>query len=391
MKPLQFGRSIRHLWELSEEGTFLNHGSFGACPKKVLAAQGRIRKAMESQPDLFFRQSVMPDAGPTDLRAAASQLGAFVNAGDGHVAFVENATAGIQAVLRSVDLGPGDRVLITDHTYNAVRLMVEARCAECGASPLVVRMPIPSNADDVVARITEELTPSVKLAIVDHITFPTALVLPLARIVPELRRIGALVLVDGAHAVGQIPLDLSALQPDWYASNMHKWLFAPKGSAFLYASKDVAARTRPNVVSHFIEMGFPHSFDWTGTRDNSAWLAVPAALKFFADLDPAAAWAYQSRLLGTCSDLMSCIGARAVGPLDMCAAMRSFVLPQGRAATTEDAVELVRELWDQERIQAMAVKFGDELLLRVSSQVYVDEDDMRRLSDALARHGWPGR
>ena len=123
---------MRPLWVLAEEGTFLNHGSFGACPRVVLAAQARIREAMEAQPDQFFRSGIMPGEGVTTLRTAASDLAAFVNAGHDQLAFVENATAGVQAVLRSVDLRPGDRVLITDHTYNAVRLMVEARCAETG-------------------------------------------------------------------------------------------------------------------------------------------------------------------------------------------------------------------------------------------------------------------
>ena len=391
MSSPRYGRSMRQLWELAEDATFLNHGSFGACPKEVLAEQDRLRHAMEVQPDIFFRRGVMPDHGATALRAAASELAAVVNVDGDQLVFVENATTGIQAVLRSVELTTGDQVLITDHTYNAVRLMVEARCAESGATPLVVRIPIPANADQVVASFAAAITRSVKLAIVDHITSPTALVLPLERILPELRKFGARVVVDGAHAVGQIPLDLAALKPDWYVSNAHKWLFAPKGTAFLYASKDVSAMTRPQVVSHFIEMGFPRSFDWTGTRDNSAWLAIPVALKFFAALDPAAARAYQSRLLEISSELMFSIGAKEVAPIDLCAAMRSFVLPQRRPATKEDALEIVRTLWDEERIQSMAVKLADDLLLRVSSQVYVDEDDMRRLSEAFDRHGWPGR
>ena len=133
--PLPFGRAMRPLFELADDATFLNHGSFGACPKAVLAEQARFRHAMETEPDRFFRREVMPDAGQTTLRAAAARLAAFVNVAAEDIAFVENATAGIQAVLRSVELGPGDRVLITDHTYNAVRLMVEARCAEAGATP----------------------------------------------------------------------------------------------------------------------------------------------------------------------------------------------------------------------------------------------------------------
>src|SRR5688572_22752788 len=284
-----FGRAMRPLWVLAEEGTFLNHGSFGACPRVVLAAQARIREAMEAQPDQFFRSGIMPGEGVTTLRTAASDVAAFASAGHDQLAFIENATVGVQAVLRSLDLAPGDRILVTDHTYNAVRLMVEARCAETGATPLVVRIPIPTSAEAIMERFEEALTVRVKLAVIDHITSPTALVMPLDRIVPELRKAGALVLVDGAHAIGQIPLDLRALSVDWYVSNMHKWLFAPKGSAFLYASREVAARTRPNVVSHFIALGFPQSFDFTGTRDNSGWLSVPAAIRFFEELDPVAA------------------------------------------------------------------------------------------------------
>ena len=382
---------MRPLWVLAEEGTFLNHGSFGACPRVVLAAQARIREAMESQPDQFFRGGIMPGDGVTTLRTAASDLAAFVNAGHDQIAFIENATVGVQSVLRSVDLGPGDRILITDHTYNAVRLMVEARCAETGATPLVVKIPIPASSESVVAAFREALVSKVRLAVIDHITSPTALTMPLDRIVPLLRESGALVLVDGAHAVGQIPLDLRSLEVDWYVSNMHKWLFAPKGSAFLYASPEVAGRTRPNVVSHFIARGFPQSFDFTGTRDNSGWLAVPAAIRFFEELDPVAARRYQGRLLRICSDILPTIGARAVGPTDMCAAMRAFVLPTAREVTLADSTEVMKSLWEKDRIQVMSTVFGAELLLRVSAQVYVDEGDLHRLTDALDRRGWPGR
>ena len=386
-----FGRAIRPLWELEEGAAFLNHGSFGACPKPVLAEQERIRRAMEADPDAFFRERIVPREEETELRAAAKHLGAFVNASRGDLAFVENATAGVQAVLRSVAFGAGDRILVTDHTYNAVRLMVQAHCEETGAEPRVVHIPVPTTAEEIVSRFAAAFDPSVKLAIVDHIASPTAIVMPLERIVALAREAGALVLVDGAHGVGQVSLDLAALDCDWYVSNAHKWLFAPKGSAFLYASDAVAPMTRPNVVSHFIAMGFPRSFDFTGTRDNSAWLATPAAVRFFEDLDPAAAWAYQRGLVAAASDALAPLGACAVAPLETCAAMRSFVLPQDRAATEDDALALMRTLWREERIRAQAVKLGDLLLYRFSAQVYVDEDDVRRLAAALARHGWPGR
>src|SRR5688572_20614079 len=185
---------------------------------------------MESQPDAFFRTRVSPEGGaPTELRAAAARLAAWVNVDPGTLAFVENASAGVQCALRSVPLGPGDEVLITDHTYNAVRLMVEARCAEVGARPRVVRLGLPRSPQVLVEAFEAAVAPQVRLAIVDHITSPTAMVIPLDRVVPVLRRHGARVIVDGAHAVGQLPLDVAAVGADWYTSNAHKWLYAPRG------------------------------------------------------------------------------------------------------------------------------------------------------------------
>jgi isopenicillin-N epimerase len=233
--------------------------------------------------------------------------------------------------------------------------------------------------------------PPVKLAILDHITSATALVFPLERIVPALREGGARVLVDGAHAVGQIPLDVPALGVDWYVSNAHKWLWAPKGTAFLYASADVAASTRPNVVSHFIAMGFPRAFDFTGTRDNSAWLSIPAAIAFFERLDPPAARAYQRQLLEKATEVMATLGAEPVAPIESCAAMRTFVLPQSRKAVPDDADTLMRSTWENGRIQSHASVLGDRLVTRVSAQVYVDEADLSRLGEFFRESWWPGR
>jgi isopenicillin-N epimerase len=388
---VSFGRTIRHLWGLRDDAVFLNHGSFGACPTEVLNVQDRIRREMESQPDIFFRERIMPQETETDLRAVAAALGAFVNATGDNIALTESASAGTQAALRSAKLKPGDRILVTSHGYNAVRLMVEARCAETGASPLIVHIPIPTTADDVTARITAALTPDVKLAIIDHITSPTALILPIEKIIPVLRQNGTRVLIDGAHTIGQIPVDLAALQPDWYVSNAHKWLFAPKGTAFLYAAPDVAPLTQPHIVSHFIAMGFPKSFDYMGTRDNTAWLALPAALKFFQDLGANAVWAYQRRLIAACSDAMNRIGVGGASALDMCASMRTFILPQRRVAQVEDRFTLMQDLWNRDRIQIAVNVLDDKLLLRVSAQIYNDEDDIRRVVTTLDRHGWPGR
>jgi isopenicillin-N epimerase len=269
--------------------------------------------------------------------------------------------------------------------------MVEARCAETGATPLVVDIPIPTTPDAVADCIKAALTPNVKLAIIDHITSPTALVLPLAQIIPLLRANGTMVFIDGAHTVGQIPLDLEALKPDWYVSNAHKWLYAPKGSAFLYAADHVTAMTQPNVVSHYIEMGFPRAFDYTGTRDNTAWLALPAALAFFRDLGPDALWGYERKLIATLTARMADLGAAPTGPNDMCGAMRAFILPTQRPAQASDNLRLMQKLWTKHRIQVATGMLDGKLLLRVSTQAYVAEDDVNRLADTLARDGWPGR
>jgi len=327
----------------------------------------------------------------TALRAAASTLGPYVGVRGEQLAFIENATVGVQAVLRSIPFKRGDRILITNHTYNAVRLMVDARCAETGAEPLVVQIPIPTDDDAIVERIVGGLGPGVRLALLDHITSPTALLFPLERIIPELRRCSIPVLVDGAHAVGHIPLDLGALGADWYVSNCHKWLFAPKGSAFLYAADAVAPMTRPNVVSHFIAMGFPRAFDFTGTRDNSGWLSVPAALGFHESLDPPRMRQHMRKLLDASSEMLSALGAKPVGPLKESVALRSFQLPQVGSATPDHVSNLMRDFWEKERMQLAAHAFEGALLLRISAQAYVDDNDIRRLGDALNRRGWPGR
>lgn len=386
---MQYGRSLRALWELAPDAVFLNHGSFGACPKVVLAEQDRIRREMEAEPDRFFRDGILPRDGPSALRAALAEVGAFVNARENQLAFIENATVGMQAVLRSIDFRSGHRILTTDHGYNAVRLMVEARCKETGASPLVVSLPLPADADTIVARISEAITPDVRLAIVDHITSPTALVFPLDRLIRLFHERGVRVMVDGAHAIGQVPIDLAALQPDWYVSNLHKWLFAPKGTAFLHAADAVAPATRPNVVSHYVEMGFPRAFDFTGTRDNSSWLCAPAALRFNESLEPREARAYHARLLHAATEILAPL--EPAGPMEMSASMRSFALPQSRAAKATDAPDFMRAYWEHERIQTQAVVLREKLLLRVSAQVYVEEDDLRTLRAALDRRGWPGR
>jgi isopenicillin-N epimerase len=387
---LPLGRAARALWSLRQEGSFLNHGSYGAVPRVVQQEQARLRAEMESHPDAFMAR-MQPIGTERAPRIVADAVAKLVGTRGERLALVENATTGVQAVLNSLPLGQGDAILVTDHQYNAVRLAVEARCRETGATPVVVRLPLPLDDDAIVERILGAAGPQVKLAVLDHISSSTALRFPLERITPELRRRGIPVFIDGAHAVGQIPLDLDAMPVDWYVSNLHKWAYAPRGSAFLYAAPGAASLTRPVLVSHYVGMGFPHSFDYIGTRDYTAWLAVPRALAFLGELGIARLHAHQASLVEAGSAALLGIGAQAVAPPSPGLAMRAFLLPQTRPATDADASAVIHSLWEAARIQIRCARLHGALLLRFSAQAYVEADELRALATTLARVGWPAR
>jgi isopenicillin-N epimerase len=389
MTPV-FGHAGRNLWSLREDGCFLNHGSYGAVPRSVQDEHARLRHEMEHHPDTFF-DHIKPTGSARAPRQVAAALARFTGTEGDRIALVENATTGVQAVLNSLPLAPGDEILGTNQQYNAVRLAVEVRCKHTGATPRTVQLPLPAIPGDITQRVLDALTARTRLVVLDHITSTSALILPLAQIVPELQRRGIPVFIDGAHAIGQLPLDIPLLGVDWYVTNAHKWLYAPRGSAMLWASENAAPHTIPVLTSHYIGMGFPHSFDYIGTRDYTAWLAIPAALAFFESLGPEELWQHEGKLVDAGSRELLKTGAVAAGTRQMCAAMRAFILPQRRAATAADAAAVMQTLWDKERIQIRCAIVDGKLLLRFSAQAYVAEQDLVQLGAALQRHGWPDR
>jgi isopenicillin-N epimerase len=390
LRELPLGRTARALWTLRDDASLLNHGARGAVPRVVQQEQERLRAEMERHPDAFFGR-IEPSGQERAPRAVATAIAKLAGTKGERIALVENATSGVQAVLNSLPLGHGDAILVTELQYNAVRLAVEARCRETGATPLVVRLPLPLSEEAVIERVLDAAGPQVKLALLDHISSGTAMRLPLERIAPELRRRGIPVFVDGAHAVGQIPLDLDALPVDWYVSNLHKWGYAPRGSALLYAAPGAASLTRPVLVSHHIGMGFPHSFDYVGSRDYTAWLAIPRALAFREELGIERVRAYCAALVQAGSTALQRIGAQPVAPLSADLAMRAFLLPQSRPATDADAAAVTRSLWEDARIQIRCARQGGALLLRFCAQAYVEADELAALAAALDRLGWPAR
>ncbi|MFN9163251.1 MAG: aminotransferase class V-fold PLP-dependent enzyme [Alphaproteobacteria bacterium] len=387
-----FGRSLRPLWHLAPEGVFLNHGSFGACPKAVLDAQTRWRETMERQPDVFFRRTTSalnPDNG---LRQAAARLGQFIGARGDHIAFVSNLTEAVSTVLRGMPLSAGDEILLLDCVYTSVRRAVDEKCHETGARPVIVDLPLPLDPDLCLARVEAAVTANTRLAILDHIASAPALMFPVKAMTKALQAKGVRVLVDGAHALGHVGLAIDDIGADWYTANAHKWLYAPKGTAFLHARDPQAIDLRPLATSHYVGEPFPLSFDYVGTRDVTAFLTVPDALDFIEGLGGAATLqAYMHDLSRAGQAMMARLGLQPIAPDTMFAAMHAYHLPQRRAVAPEDALEIIDGFWDRHRIQVAASAYLGRLVLRLSAQAYVGIEDYAQLADVLEREGWPGR
>src|SRR5918911_425507 len=232
---LELGAGLREAFLLERGVRFLNHGSFGATPLVVLQSAERWRRRMEANPDRFMREGL-----PLPLRRALQRLGVFLTAGAEDLVFVENATAAVSTVLRALDLRPGDEILGTSQRYGAVRQAVEFVCRRSGCTYVEADVTLPvTTVHEMVQPIVRKLSDKTRLVVLDHIASPTGLVFPIASLSAAARRAGARVLVDGAHAPGQLAFELPALGAHWYVGNCHKWLFAPKGTAFLWAAPDV--------------------------------------------------------------------------------------------------------------------------------------------------------
>jgi isopenicillin-N epimerase len=285
------GSDLARFWALDPEVTYLNHGSFGACPRAVLEAQRALRDRMEAQPIDFLHREY-----ETRLDAARAGLATFLGANPEDLAFVPNATAGVNTILRSLPFAPGDELVVTDHEYNACRNALDATAGRTGASVVVATVPFPSSGPEQAAEaVLSRLGPRTRLLLVDHVTSPTAMILPIETILREAVARGIEVLIDGAHAPGMLPLDIGRLErlgAAFYTGNCHKWLCAPKGAGFLWVRRDRQGEVQPLAVSHGKSMPrsdrsrFQLESYWTGTADPTAYLCVPEAIAHVGGLVP---------------------------------------------------------------------------------------------------------
>lgn len=372
------------LWRLDPQVLYLNHGSFGACPVAVLRAQSRLRSHMEREPVDFLDGEL---AGR--LAAARTTLAGFLGADPADLVFVPNATTGVNAVLRSLRFEPGDELLVTTHTYGACRKSVEFVAARTGAHVREARLPFPLASEaDAVAAVLAAVTPRTRLALLDHVTSPTALVLPIERLVGELHARGVDTLVDGAHAPGMLPLDLTRIGAAYYTGNAHKWLCAPKGAAFLHVRADRHADVHPTVISHGYGGGMHAEFDWTGTCDPSPWLCIPAALRHLGAMLPGGWPALMARnralALEARALVLEALGVAAPCPDEMIGSMAAIVPPPPRTGAPAHGLDCkgLRE-WFRARGLETWWFAQPAPLLRISAQLYNDIGQYRRLAGEL--------
>ncbi|MDF1595566.1 MAG: aminotransferase class V-fold PLP-dependent enzyme [Acidimicrobiia bacterium] len=383
---------MREHWDLDGSVTFLNHGSFGASPRVVLDHQTNLRRTMEREPVRFFADELEDLA-----RSARAELGRFVGAHPDDLVFVPNATTGVNTVLRSLSFRPGDEILITDHGYNACANAVRFVAERAAAEVVTVAVPFPLDDENlIVERILERVGSRTRLAVIDHITSPTALVFPIHRIVAALADLGVDTLVDGAHAPGMIDLDVDTIGAAYYTGNCHKWMCAPKGAAFLQVRKDRQDLIVPTTISHGANSPradvsrFRLLFDWTGTHDPTPYLSIPIAIATIDSMLDGGWPAVRARnhdLALRARDLLSdALRIPTPAPDALLGSMASLPLAnEPRPFSPRQPQPLRDELMRGYRIEAPVPSWParPHRLLRVSAHLYNTLDQYQNLADAL--------
>ncbi len=370
-------------WMLDPVVAYLNQGAFGALPKPVAMAAAELRNQMESNPSALLIRHL-----PRKLDRVRDQVSALLGGDPAGGVFVANATAGTATVIASLEpeLSPGDELLTTDHRYGAVTAQFARSASRRGIKPVVAHVPLDVRTDDdVVAAIVERITPRTKLLVVDSIASLSGFVFPVEAIVAAAHERGVPVLVDAAHAPGQIDVDLARIGADFWVGNLHKWICSPRAAAYLHVAPRWRDTARPLSASHGYAEGFHEAFDWTGTFDPVTVLAVPAALGFWSTQG---GWDEVRRRQRTIVDDGAKRVAAAfdtISPIEdrYRAAMRIIPLPVTLDAAAARQIET--RLAEEFRIEVSLMPLHDRSWARVCGQIYNTPDDYDRLADALPR------
>jgi isopenicillin-N epimerase len=387
-----FGHAMHAHFSLDPAITYLNHGTVGVVPRRVQLAQQALRDEIERQPARFVVRE-LADVGefvprmPPRMRTAAAAVAEFVGCDAKDLAFVDNATAGYNAVLRSWPFQAGDEILVTDHSYGTVGLTAEYVASRTGARVVTLALPFPDTTPEkVIAAFESAVTPRTRIAVVDHVTAPSALVLPVAEIAARLRARGVAVLVDGAHALGALPVDISKLGVDFYTGNLHKWAMAPRPSAILWASPARQQDLHPTAISWGFGKGMSAEFDMLGTRDATVWLAAPEGIAFMRDIGLDAMREYNHRTVWEAArSLTERWGTQIPAPESMYGSMVTIPLPERFGTTREAASRLKDALLFEEHIETQPNFLKGRVHVRLAAQVYNDASDFEKLRLAIEK------
>jgi isopenicillin-N epimerase len=378
---------FKELFQLDPTVVFLNHGSFGACPKEVFAVYQQWQRRLEAQPVMFLGREL------NELdRQARQALGEYLNSPADDLVFVPNATHGVNIIAHAIRLEPGDEILTSDHEYGACDYAWEFNCKQSGASYIHQSLPLPARTSEQIAeQFWQGVTPRTRVIFLSHISSPTALRLPVEILCAWARQAGILTLVDGAHAPGQLPLDLPAIGADFYVGNCHKWMLCPKGAGFLYARPDSQALVQPLIVSwgyHPLPEAsrgtqFQDYLGWTGTHDPSAYLSVPAAIQFMRDQH----WQQvgsecHSLLRQAIEHICALFQMQPLYPLDSDLYHQMGVAPLPKQVNCAD---LKTHLYEDYRIELPVIEWSGHKLLRISVQAYNSQTDIDLLLEALQK------
>ncbi|MDQ1265255.1 MAG: Aminotran 5 protein [Bacteroidota bacterium] len=382
MNENNFGKSIRNLWYLDDSVIFLNHGSFGAAPKVVIEAAHQYQQRLERQPLSFFF-----DEYPEMMKSTIQKLHKFIGASPNSVAFVENASTGISTVLREFcpDFASGDEILTLNQAYPAIRNAMKYMAEKFQLKYVECNVPFPVyDNKTIIEAIAAGVTDRTRLAVIDHITSPTGIILPVREIAEMLKSRGVIVAIDGAHAPGMIPLDIESIGADFYTGNCHKWLFSPKGAALLWASEEYRDKLHPLCISLFYNKGFSEEFLWTGTKNPAPWLAVKDGIEFHQSLGSDELMKHNHDLAVEARKLIAGkLNIEIPVPDDFLGSIAALEMKGFNNPTHEDTMKLRFRMLKEFHIEVPFFDFDGRLWLRFSAQAYNELEEYAKLAVAL--------
>lgn len=386
---MEFGHKIKNEWLLNDEVTFLNHGSFGATPLMVLKAKEEIERRLEREPLSFFLEEY-----PVLLKESLSKLAKFVGADEKNLVLVENATTGVNTILRSLEkeLKPGDGIITPNHVYQGVWNTMKFIAERTGAIANKFEIPFPIiNNDKIIDIVSNQINTNTKIIILDHIASPTSLIFPIKELIKICKSRGIITIIDGAHAPGMLELDLESLGADFYTGNCHKWMFTTKGCALLWVSKEMQDKIKPLTISLFHGNGFQEEFAWTGTKNPASWLSLTPAIDFYNWLGFEKVREYNHNLVCDATDLICKeLNIMEHSGYDMLGFLSSIELPVKLKLNGNTTMALRNHFMKEYNIELSFHSLGNKIYFRISSQVYNEIGDYQKLifaiKDFISKH-----